>query len=150
MSSLNFPAYTFNIKNINGRKFIFDRLRKKFVALQPEEWVRQNMIEYLVSDLKYPASLIGNEISLTYNSMQKRCDSVVYNNRGEAIMIIEYKAPNVDITQKTFDQIALYNTQLKVKFLLVSNGLKHYCCKVDLSSSGISFLQNIPKYEELI
>lgn len=149
MSSLNFPAYSFNIKDINGRKFIFDRLRRKFVALQPEEWVRQNMIEYLVSELKYPTSLIGNEISLTYNSMQKRCDSVVYNNKGEALMIIEYKAPQIDITQRTFDQIALYNTQLKVKYLLISNGIKHFCCKVD-AAKGITFLQNIPKYTELV
>lgn len=150
MSSLNFPSYTFKIKDMDGRKYIFDRLRKKYVALQPEEWVRQHMIEYLVSDLKYPASLIGNEISLTYNGLQKRCDSVVYNKHGEAIMIIEYKAPTVEITQKTFDQIALYNTQLKVKYLLVSNGLRHFCCKVDLDGKGFSFLQSIPCFEELV
>lgn len=150
MSSLNFPAYSFNIKDINGRKFIFDRLRKKFVALQPEEWVRQNMTEYLVNDLKYPASLIGNEISLTYNGLLRRCDSVVYSKNGEPIMIIEYKAPTVEITQKTFDQISLYNTQLKVKYLLISNGLRHFCCKVNLEGNGVSFMENIPKYEELI
>ncbi len=149
MSSLNFPAYTFKIKTIDGKKCIYDRLRRKFLVLQPEEWVRQHMIEFLIEELGYPEGLIGNEISLTYNGLQKRCDSVVYNRNREPLMIVEYKAPNVEITQKTFDQISLYNTQLKVKFLLISNGFKHYCCKVDLENNKLSFLKEIPSYEEI-
>ncbi len=150
MSSLNFPAYTFKIKTIDEKKCIYDRLRRKFVALQPEEWVRQHMIEFLIEELKYPEGLIGNEISLTYNGLQKRCDSVVYSKNRDPLMIIEYKAPTVEISQKTFDQISLYNTQLQVKYLLISNGFNHYCCKVDLESKKVSFLKEIPSYGELI
>lgn len=150
MSSLNFPAYTFKIKTIDGKKCIYDRLRRKFVALQPEEWVRQHMIEFLIEELGYPEGLIGNEISLTYNGLQKRCDSVVYNRNREPLMIVEYKAPTIEITQKTFDQISLYNTQLKVKFLLISNGFNHYCCKVDLENIKLSFLKEIPSYKEIL
>ncbi len=147
--TLNFPAYSFKIKNENGRKMIFDRLRRKYVALQPEEWVRQNMTEFLVREKKYPATLLGNEISLTCNGLQKRCDTVVYGTRGEPLMIVEYKAPSVEITQKTFDQIAIYNTQLQVRYLLISNGLQHFCCKVDLTTNKLHFLMEIPFYEEL-
>lgn len=149
MSSLNFPDYSFKIKTENGRKYIFDRLRRKYVALQPEEWVRQHMIEYLIQERNYPATLIGNEISLSYNGLQKRCDSVVYGKNGQALMIIEYKAPTVEITQQTFDQITLYNTQLQVEYLLISNGLNHFCCKVDFSKNTIAFLENIPDYSQL-
>ncbi len=149
MASLNFPAYSFKIKTEGNRKFIFDRLRKKYVSLQPEEWVRQHMIEFLIAEKHYPPTLIGNEISLTCNSLQRRCDTVVYNNFGTPVMIIEYKAPMVEITQQVFDQISMYNRQLKVEYLLVSNGLKHYCCKVDFGENKYIFLENIPNYLEL-
>jgi len=150
MSQLNFPLYAFKIKEANGRKLIFDRLRRKFVILQPEELVRQNMIEYLVTEKGYPVTLIGNEISLIYNGLKKRCDSVVYGSHGNPIMIVEYKAPSVEICQKTFDQIAIYNSQLKVKYLLISNGLKHFCCKIDFETMGYQFLVDIPTYGELV
>jgi len=149
MSSLNFPDYSFKIKEVNGQKFIFDRLRRKYVALQPEEFVRQHMIEFLVEELHYPATLIGNEISLVYNGMQKRCDSVVYGKHGEPLMIIEYKAPTVEITQRTFDQIAVYNIKLKVKHLVVSNGIRHFYCKINIEDNSFQFLEKIPIYEEL-
>lgn len=150
MGQLNFPDYAFKIKVINGRKHIFDRLRRKYVVLQPEELVRQHMTEYLIAEKGYPAALIGNEISLTYNGMQKRCDAVVYNSNGQAIMIIEYKAPTTEISQKTFDQIAIYNSQLQVKYLLVSNGLKHFCCKIDFETMGYEFLVEVPVYIDLV
>ncbi len=148
MTQLNFPAYAFSIKVINDKPHIFDQLRKKFVALQPEEWVRQHMIQYLIEEKKYPASLMNNEISLSYNGMQKRCDSVVYDRNGKALMIIEYKAPTEKISQKTFDQIVLYNSQLLVNYLLISNGLSHYCCQINPDNS-CSFLKDIPLYENL-
>lgn len=147
---LNFPNYSFKMKKENGRMFIFDRLRKKHVALQPEEWVRQHMIEFLIEEKKYPPSLIGNEISLMLNGMQKRCDSVVYDRDGSPLMIIEYKAPSVKISQDTFDQILVYNTQLCVKYLLVSNGLQHCCCVVNLTNRTFSFLEEIPEFDSLI
>lgn len=150
MGQLNFPDYAFKIKVMNGKKHIFDRLRKKYVVLQPEELVRQNMIEYLVTEKDYPATLVGNEISLTYNKLKKRCDSVVYGNDGKPLMIIEYKAPTVEISQKTFDQLAIYNSQLQVKYLLVSNGLKHFCCKIDFETMGVEFLVEVPSYGELV
>lgn len=150
MGQLNFPEYAFKIKVINGKKHIFDRLRKKYVALQPEELVRQHMIEYLIEEKTYPQNLIGNEIPLKYNDLSKRCDSVVYDAYGKPIMIIEYKAPTIEINQKTFDQIALYNSQLRVKYLLISNGLQHFCCKVDLETRACEFLKEIPRYKELL
>ncbi len=150
MGQLNFPDYSFKIKVINEKKQIFDRIRKKYVALQPEELVRQHMIEYLIEEKGYPASLIGNEVSLSYNGMQKRCDTVVYGNDGRPLMIIEYKAPSIALSQKTFDQVAIYNSQLRVQYLLMSNGLQHYCCKVDLDTRGCEFLKELPVYIELV
>jgi hypothetical protein len=128
---------------------IFDRLRRKFVALQPEEWVRQNMIEFLVTEKHYPPTLVGNEISLSYNGLQRRCDSVVYSRTGTALMIIEYKAPTIEITRRTFDQIALYNSQLQVRYLLLSNGFTHFCCKINPADNSLRFLEEIPYYEDL-
>ncbi len=150
MGQLNFPNYAFKIKVINEKRYIFDRLRKKYVALQPEELVRQHMVEYLIQEKNYKASLISNETALTYNGMQKRCDTVVYGTNGQPIMIIEYKAPTVEISQKTFDQIVLYNSQLQVKYLLISNGLKHFCCKINFETMTHTFLDQVPNYEELI
>ncbi len=150
MSSLNFPTYSFRIKTTDGKKYIFDRIRKKFVALQPEEWVRQNMIEFLIAEKNYPETLIGNEVSLVYNNLQRRCDSVIYSTAGKPLMIIEYKAPTVEISQNTFDQICVYNKELNVDFLLISNGLQHYCCKVDNDRNQLFFLQEIPDYEKII
>lgn len=150
MHQLNFPSYSFKIKTEDGKKLIFDRLRKKYVALQPEEIVRQHMISYLIEEKHYPASLMNNEISISYNGLDKRCDSVVYKNNAQPIMIIEYKAPSIKISQDTFDQIAVYNMKLHVDYLLISNGINHFCCKVDRESHQLHFLKDIPTYEELI
>ena len=150
MFNLNLPEFSFKIKKENDKYLIFDRLRKKYIHISPEEWVRQNFIEYLILEKKYPASLMANEVAIEYNGLKKRCDSLVYNNYGEIIAIIEYKAPNVKITQKVFDQIAVYNMQLKVNFLIVSNGLEHFCCQVNHEKMKYVFLQEIPSYEDLI
>ena len=150
MDALNLPTYSFNIKSQSKRKYIFDTIRKKYFLLTPEEWVRQNFIQYLVADKKYPASLISIEKHLKINNLSKRTDIVLYNNIGNPIVIVECKSPKVNIDQNVFDQIARYNLELKVNFLIVTNGLKHYCCKMDHDNSCYSFLKDIPSYDELI
>lgn len=149
MLELNLPSYQANVKDSNGRLSIFDCLRKRFVKLTPEEWVRQHFINYLITEKAYPNSLIANEIQINLNDTKKRCDSVVYNLNLEPLVIIEYKAPNVKITQATFDQIVRYNIVLKVAYLIVTNGLHHYCCYVDYSNQTITYLPDIPSYTEL-
>ncbi|MCQ2217001.1 MAG: type I restriction enzyme HsdR N-terminal domain-containing protein [Paludibacteraceae bacterium] len=147
MLELNLPKYSFKIKETNGKKVIFDRCRKKFVALTPEEWVRQNMVEFLINEKGFSEALIGNEVLVNVSEMHKRCDTVIYGREGEPILIVEYKAPHIEITQKTFDQIAMYNFKLKVSFLIVSNGLTHYCCEVDYENNRYKFLRDIPTRE---
>ena len=150
MLDLNLPTYNVNVKKIDGRLSIFDPLRRKFVALTPEEWVRQHFINFLVSQKEYPETLIANEIQINLNGLKRRCDSVVYDRNLSPLMIIEYKAPEVNITQSVFDQIAQYNIVLKVKFLIVSNGLSHFCCKIDYEKQQIEYLQDIPNYNDII
>lgn len=149
MLQLNLPEYSFKIKKENDKHFIFDNIRKKYVSLTSEEWVRQNFIEFLIKEKKYPASLIANEVSITYNGLKKRCDSLIYNQYGEIVLVVEYKAPFVKITQETFDQIAVYNMKLKVNFLIVSNGIEHFCCRIDEKNMRYDFLKEIPSYEEI-
>ena len=150
MWKLNFPSYSFTTKKENGKPYIFDKIRKKYVLLTPEEWVRQNMVRFLVSEKNYPASLLANEVSIKYNELSKRCDTIVYSRAGKPLMIAEYKSADVEITQKTFDQIVVYNHQLKVEYLLVSNGLQHYCCKVNFEKMTTEYLQEIPDYDLLV
>ncbi len=146
MKRLNLPTYSFNIKLIEQRKHIFDFIRKKFVLLTPEEWVRQNFLRYLVDEKKYPASLIAVEKEFKLNKLSKRSDAVVYNKAGKPFLIIEFKAPEVKINQKVFDQIARYNMKFKVGYLIVSNGMEHYCCKIDYLNNSYVFLKEIPDY----
>ncbi|MBO6005308.1 MAG: type I restriction enzyme HsdR N-terminal domain-containing protein [Paludibacteraceae bacterium] len=148
MGPLNFPQYRFNIKDDKGGKKIFDRLRKKFVALQPEELVRQNMVEWLINEKGYPENKMANEVVVTINGMQKRCDGLVYSKDFEPLMIIEYKSPVVSITQEVFDQILTYNTKLEVDYILVSNGLQHICCRI--ADGKVHFLKEIPMYKDLL
>lgn len=150
MEKLNLPEYAFKTRQLAvGGQEIFDPVRKKYLKLTPEEWVRQNFIQYLVNEKAYPQSLVLIEKGLTVNRMKKRFDAVVYSKQGQPIVLIEFKSPKVKVDQKVFEQIASYNLQLKVKFLIVSNGLKHYCCSVNHSSKEISFLAEIPHFEEL-
>lgn len=128
---------------------IFDRLRQRFVALTPEEWVRQHFVEWLISEKDFPAALMGNEVSLTQNGIKRRCDTVVANHNGTPLVIIEYKAPSVTVGQKTFDQIVRYNMVLHAAYLIVSNGLKHYCCHIDHNTGSYAFLSEIPTYDKL-
>lgn len=149
MEKLNLPPYQINVKEQNGRRVIFDSQRRKFVALTPEEWVRQHFVHYLTEHLSYPSTLIGNEISLQCGAKKLRCDSVLFTSQGKARMIIEYKAPHITISQETFNQIAAYNLLLHVDYIIVSNGINHYCCKMDYENNSYSFLSEIPAYKDL-
>ena len=150
MQKVNLPPYNANIKSDNGRNLIFDVLRGKYVALTPEEWVRQNFVQYLINYKNYSRSLMNNEIPLRLNGTSKRCDTVVFSNTAVPKMIIEYKAPEIKITQKVFNQITRYNMVLKVDYLVVSNGLNHYCCKMDYENQGYIFLEDVPDFSVLL
>ena len=147
MWQLNLPAYNFRIIKKNEKPFIFDDLRKKFVALTPEEWVRQHFIRFLINVKHYPASLIAIEKQLVINGLKKRCDAVVYSRNAEPLMIIEFKATTVSIAQQTFDQAAVYNSKLKVDYFIISNGLKHCCCRLDKNVLQYNFLDDIPDFD---
>ena len=147
MQALNLPPYEANIKRISGAVKILDILRHKFVALTPEEWVRQHFTHYLIAHKGYPPELMANEVAVSLNGMSRRCDTVVYSREGlKPLMIIEYKRPDVEITQKVFNQICRYNIVLEVQYLIVSNGLKHYCCQIDTKKGGYTFLEDIPDH----
>lgn len=150
MYELNLPKYGIKIKNDKGHQSIFDVLRRKYVALTPEEWVRQHFVHFLIEHKGYPKALMANEIQLTIGSKKLRCDSVLYDRTLKPRMIIEYKAPTVSITQKVFDQITIYNMLLHVDYLVVSNGIKHYCCRMDYANQKYLFLEDIPDYQNLL
>ena len=150
MYELNLPKYGIKIANENGHLTIFDVLRRKYVALTPEEWVRQHFVHYLIGQRVYPLTLMANEIQLAIGNKKLRCDSVLYDRSLKPRMIIEYKAPTVNITQKVFDQITVYNMLLHVDYLVVSNGIKHYCCQMDYDNQKYLFLEDIPDYQEII
>lgn len=150
MLQLNLPSAALKITRKENRDYVFDTLRKKYVALTPEEWVRQNFVHFLIRYKNYPVGLLANEVQISLNSTRKRCDTVLYNRNLTARMIIEYKAPSVNITQEVFNQITRYNIVLKVDYLIVTNGINHYCCKVDYKNNSYSFLRDIPEYSELI
>ena len=149
MLSLNIPPFDIKIQQRDGKSFIFDPLRKKYIALTPEEWVRQHFVHFLTDFKGYPKGLLANEVQLNLNGTKKRCDTVLYNKDLSARMIVEYKAPHVEITQAVFDQITRYNMVLKVEYLIVSNGLRHYCCRIDYNTMQCTFLPDIPAYTEL-
>lgn len=146
MQTLNFPKFHFRFKNTENKILIFDVIRKKFIVLQPEEWVRQHCVRYLMEVKRYPKSLINVEKELKINDLRKRYDVVVYNPNGSIYLIIECKAPNININQKTFDQIARYNLALNAKYLMVTNGINHYYCQIDFKAKRYIFLKSIPDY----
>ncbi|MFC4096660.1 type I restriction enzyme HsdR N-terminal domain-containing protein [Euzebyella saccharophila] len=146
MHPLNFPEYNFRFKNSENNYLIFDDIRKKFVVLQPEEWVRQHAVKYLMHQKKYPKSLINVEKQLSVNGLTKRYDIVIFHPNGNINVLIECKAPKIVIDQTTFDQIARYNLQLQADYLMVTNGLDHYYCKMDFEAEKYSFLRDIPDF----
>lgn len=149
MKTLNLPTYSFSVKSEEGRSFIFDAFRKKYVLLTPEEWVRQHFLQYLVQDKKFPASLIAVEQEFRFNRMKKRTDILAYNSQGEPVFLVECKSPAVTVSNKVFDQIGLYNLSYNVPWLVVTNGLKHYCCRFDKESGQYRFTDRIPEWKEI-
>ena len=147
MQKLNFPAYSFRFKNSENKVSIFDEIRKKFILLTPEEWVRQHVVQFLLQDKKYPKSYINVEKLIKINDLSKRYDGVVFQPNGEIFLLIECKAPEVSISQQTFDQIARYNLVLKAKYLMVTNGLNHYFCQMDFENEKYVFLKELPEYK---
>ncbi|WP_136465738.1 type I restriction enzyme HsdR N-terminal domain-containing protein [Flagellimonas onchidii] len=146
MQPLNFPKYTFRIKNSENSIHIFDIVRKKFVLLQPEEWVRQHVLHFLIFTKKYPQSLLNVEKQLTVNNLKKRYDIVVFKPNGSIEVLVECKAPDIKINQSTFNQIAQYNYTLKSNHLMVTNGMEHYYCKMDFKREKYVFLKEIPDF----
>lgn len=149
MFQLNLPVFKTNIIQQDKNLAIFDILRKRYVKLTPEEWVRQHFIHFLIEHKGFPTALLANEVGLELNGTKKRCDTVLYRRDLSPLMIVEYKAPEINIAQKVFDQIARYNIVMRVDYLIVSNGLQHYCCKIDYKSQSYTFLTDIPNYSDL-
>lgn len=149
MIQLNLPDYPIRLSGTQEHPSIFDILRRKYVALTPEEWVRQHFIHFLINQKNYPVTLLANEIKLQVGNKTLRADSVLYDRELRPRMIIEYKAPHIPITQKVFDQISTYNMLLHVDYLVVSNGLQHYCCKMDYDNQKYLFLEDIPDYQNI-
>lgn len=147
---LNLPPYNCKISTDNGKRYIFDSIRRRNVIITPEEWVRQHFVAFLISHKGVPAGRMGNEVSLLHNGNKRRCDTVIYNNTGQPCAIVEYKAPSITINQNVFDQIVRYNMVLQVEYLIVSNGINHYCCKIDKEAHTCSFLHDIPPYCDML
>lgn len=146
---LNLPTYDVRLSDEGGRRRIFDVLRRRYVALTPEEWVRQHFVHFLMDVKGYPQALLANEVELRLGDKSLRCDTLLYGKEMAPRMIIEYKASHIKIQQKTFDQVVAYNLLLKVDYLVVSNGLEHYCCRMDYERNSYEFLKDIPAYGEL-
>ena len=148
MQKLNFPTFTFRFKNSENKVAIFDEIRKKFIILTPEEWVRQHVVKFLIEEKKYPKSYINVEKLIKVNGLNKRYDVVIFQPNGSLSLLVECKAPEIKITQTTFDQIARYNMTLKADYLMVTNGLNHYFCKMDFENEKYTFLEELSEFEE--
>jgi len=146
---INLPRYEIKFREQCGKRQIFDFLRRKYVALTPEEWVRQHFVHYLVSQKGYPKGLLANEVELVVGKKKLRCDTLLYNRVLKPQMIIEYKSPEIELTQRVFNQITVYNFLLHVEYLIVSNGRQHYCCRMDYDQQSYQFLRDIPDYAVL-
>jgi len=150
MQPLNLPEHLLKTRiNEHGKTEVFDAIRKKYVVLQPEEWVRQQFIGFLIHHKNFPASLISIEKGLKVNQLQKRFDAVVFDRNGIPLILIEFKAPQIKLSEKTFSQVAAYNLKMRVKYLIISNGLTHYCCQMDYENNSFQFLKDIPEYEAI-
>ncbi|HTX89100.1 MAG TPA: type I restriction enzyme HsdR N-terminal domain-containing protein [Bacteroidales bacterium] len=149
MQTLNLPTAELRLRETGGKPQVFDPVRKKFVSLTPEEWVRQHFIQYLIREKKVPSSLLAVEMQLTYHRLKKRSDLVVFGRKGKPLLMVECKAPEVPVTEEVFQQVATYNMTLKVPYLVVTNGLEHYACRIDIKGRSYRFLKEIPEYPEM-
>lgn len=148
-NKLNLPQAPLKTKKEGRHTLVFDPLRNRYVTLTPEEWVRQHFTHYLITQKGYPKGCIGNEISLRVADMKKRCDTVVYDVQARPLVIVEYKAPNVAITQSVFDQTWRYNLPLRVPYIIISNGMQHFCCHINYEKNACEFLKEVPEYNNL-
>lgn len=146
---LSLPEYQFKIRENNDKYFIFDPLRKKYVTLTPEEWVRQHFINFLITERNYPKGLFRVEKMLNYHKLYKRADIIVCNRNGDPALLVECKAAGQQLTQEVFNQAATYNKKIRAKTTIITNGLRHFCYQTDFSTHNISFIQNIPDFSEL-
>ena len=144
MLPLNLPNFDIKVKKTTDPLLVWDETRRKYVTLTPEEWVRQHFVHFLVTNKGYRQELIANEVSIKLNGTAKRCDTVIYNQQLDPLVIIEYKAPTISITPKVFDQIVRYNMVLHVQYLIVSNGIRHFCCQINYETLSYRFLEEIP------
>lgn len=149
MVTLNLPSFAYKVQKVQGKALIFDMIRKKYVALTPEEWVRQHLLHFLIDHLSYPKALIRVEGGMKYNSLAKRTDVVVFDREGKPLLIVECKSFKVPINQKVFEQSSIYNGTLQASYLLISNGIDHYCCRIDHQTKSFAFLDTLPRYEEI-
>ena len=149
MLPLNLPNFDIKIKKTAEQLLVWDKTRRKYVSLTPEEWVRQHFVHFLVAEKGYREELIANEVSIKLNGTAKRCDTVIYDCQLTPLVIVEYKAPSVTITPKVFEQIVRYNMVLHVQYLIVSNGLHHFCCQIDYENQTYRFLEKIPAAQEI-
>jgi hypothetical protein len=149
LKELNLPEYSFKITGKENSEMILDPIRRKYVRLTPEEWVRQNFVQYLINEGKYPPGLIGIEVMFTLNKLKRRVDILIHNRSGQPVMIVECKEPEVKINDKVFEQIVTYNMALKVPYIVVTNGIDHYACKIDHAENKWEFLLTLPVYEDL-
>ena len=149
MQPLNLPPAPLRLQERNGHTTVFDPLRRRHIRLTPEEWVRQHFVHFLIAHKGYPQGLLANEVSLKLNGTTRRCDTVLYDLSAQPRMIVEYKAPTIQLSQRTFDQISRYNIVMRVPYLIVSNGLQHFCCRIDYERGTYEFLRQIPDYGEL-
>lgn len=147
MRELNFPKYSFRLKSKENKPAIFSILRKKYLVLSPEEWVRQHCVNYLISEKNYSPNLLNEERQIQLHGITKRYDIIAFKPNGDINLIVECKAPNVAISQDTFDQIARYNMALKADYLMISNGINHYFCKMDYINETYIFLETLPSNE---
>lgn len=143
---LNFPPYPFRLQEKDGKLYIFDELRRKQLLCTPEEWVRQHLIQYMTGQKQYPRSLVRIEGGLAVNERKRRSDVIFFNSLGQEYLLAECKSPTVKISDKVFEQAALYNTHHKAKYLMVTNGLVHYCCEMDYERRSYRFMEDIPGY----
>ena len=148
MLSLNLPHTDLKLRKTQGKIQVWDHIRQKWIILTPEEWVRQQFTHWLVEQLGYPRARLAHEISLQFGSMQRRCDAIVYDHEVKPVVILEFKAPHISISQSTFDQITRYNSVLRVPYLIISNGMSHYCAHIDTDKSVV-FLDEIPRFADL-
>ena len=149
MLPLNLPNFDIKVKKSADQLLVWDETRRKYVALTPEEWARQHFVHFLISEKGYRQELIANEVSIKLNGTAKRCDTVIYDRLLTPLMIVEYKAPSITITPKVFDQIVRYNRVLHVQYLIVSNGIRHFCCQIDYETLSYRFLKEIPDAQEV-